>query len=364
MNKPNHIKYLLEKFKQQDLNALEAQELLSLVKKGDSNEALNKELEDLWLKLQETSVHVPSDRLLENLKNDIQGKPEQQSISFGKDKTIKLKIFLRYAAIFVLAVGVTWVTKDILNNKSTAHMVDNANTEVTVSYGSKSKVSLPDGSIVQLNSGSTLKYPAHFDRFSRNVSLEGEAFFDIKKDPKHPFFVKTKDITIKVLGTKFNVKSYGDEKTIQTTLITGTIEIYSNHSELTESKRLLVLKPNQQATFKRIEERPSLTDQQEKTDTPNLEINKPITINSAIDLTAFVAWKDNKLIFRDEHFNDLSRKLERWYDVEIEIKNDDLARAVFSGIFVKESIEQALNALKMATPFQYNMEKNHITIFK
>jgi ferric-dicitrate binding protein FerR (iron transport regulator) len=367
MENQNYIKNLLRKFKQGGLSPKEASELASLAKEGDKNEDFKNAFKNLWQKLPETDIIIPTDKLLKNIKQNLQIESKRQSLLIRDISIIKLKTFLRYAAIVILSVGMTWFAKDNFISKDYKAKAENesdANNEITVSYGSKSKVILPDGSVVQLNSGSTLLYPARFDRFTRNVYIEGEAFFDVKKDPNHPFLVKTKDITIKVLGTKFNVKSYADEKTVQTTLVTGSIEIYSNHNEITDKNRLLILKPNQQVTFEKTKAEVVSTEQKGSPDETNTELCKHLTLHSEIDVAPVISWKDNRLIFRDDRFSDLSKKLERWYDVEIEIKDNELADALFSGIFVKETIEQALNALKLATPFKYQMKRNHIIIFK
>jgi len=232
-----------------------------------------------------------------------------------------------------------------------------ANNEISVSYGSKSKVTLPDGSVVMLNSGSILRYPTRFDGNNRQVYVEGEAYFDVMKDKHHPFYVSTNSITIKVLGTKFNVKSYSDEKTVETTLVSGSVEIYSNRKEINDENRLAVLKPNQQATFEVEKSKLSVSDLGNKTDSI-----KAIQINARVDVNPVIAWKDNRLVFRDENFADLTHKLERWYNVEIEIKDESLKTTLFSGVFEKESIEQSLTALRLATPFNYKIKQNHVTI--
>jgi ferric-dicitrate binding protein FerR (iron transport regulator) len=279
----------------------------------------------------------------------------------------KLIPFIKYAAVIIFSVGLTWFAKDFYiysKHEPLANSLSEAHSEISVSYGSKSKLILPDGSLVYLNSGSTIRYPARFDHSTRNVYLDGEAFFDVKKDPLNPFYVETRDITIKVLGTKFNIKSYCDENTIETTLVTGSIELFSNRNIISNKKPLIVLKPKQQAIFEKQTGEISISDQTENPGKTTIKPVRSLLVQSKIDVNPVIAWKDNRLIFREENFADLSRKLERWYDVEIKIQDEELARASFSGVFVNETIEQALNALKIATPFQYQMNKNNIIILK
>lgn len=366
MNGQNNIKDLIEKFREGRLSPLEAKELAMLAKKGDQTEGFKSLLDDIWQKSSDIEIETPSDSMLNRLIGDIEKEVDLPAASGGKSVRLSLNSYFKYAAIILLTMGITWFAKEYLDkkNKATVNSNNLVNNEITVSYGSKSKVTLPDGSTVNLNSGSTLRYPAHFDKESRNVYIEGEAFFDVKKDPKHPFYVKTNSITIKVLGTRFNVKSYSDEKTVQTTLVSGTIEIYSNKKSLKEKDRLVVLKPNQQAICEIKKEEVVVSGSQPEPEKKEMEPIKSISVNPKVDVIPVISWKDNRMVFRDEKFADLSQKLERWYNVEIEIKDENLRQALFSGIFVKETIEQALNALELATPFHYQMEKNHIVIYK
>jgi transmembrane sensor len=366
MNKKDYIEDLLRKFQQGVLSPAEAKDLASLAKEGDKNTQLRSVLESFWNGSSDKNLSIPSSKILETIKGKLTEEDRSQE-TLQAPRILKLSSMFKYAAVIILTMGLTWVMKDLFNHNLViiGGVSGKDISEITVSYGSKSKVALPDGSVVNLNSGSILRYSAHFDR---TVFIEGEAFFDVKKDPEHPFFVKTNEIVIKVLGTKFNVKSYADEKTIQTTLVTGSIEIYANKEDVSDKSRLLVLKPNQQAVFAKENGVIFLENEKNASDgdgnnniTPLI---RPIAINSQVDVNSVIAWKDSRLLFRDESFKDLVRKLERWYDVQIDIKDDELAGVQFSGVFVKESIEQALNAMRLVTPFNFKMNKNHIIISK
>jgi transmembrane sensor len=358
MKKQKNIENLLSKFSKGDLSPSEANELVLLVKQGDENVELKEILSSYWLRSTNDVVDIQSDVMLEKLRSGIKAIEPEQDIPEEKSGTRKLFMYLRYAAIVALTFGLSWFARDFKDSRveSLVNGSKNiANNEISVLYGSKSKITLPDGSVVIINSGSTLKYPTQFDKNSRKVFITGEGYFEVTKDKKHPFYVQTNNVTIKVLGTKFNVKSYADEQTVEATLVTGSIELYNSKNEIKDENRLAVLKPNQQATF-----------EIGKTKLLN-NIQDSITglrINDQVDVTQFIAWKDNRLVFRDENFVNLTHKLERWYNVEIEIKDDSLKKTLFSGVFVKESIEQSLNALKIATPFHYTIRQNHIVVTK
>lgn len=351
MKDQNHIEDLLRKYTEGSLSPLEAKEFVEIIKSGDNNEELKQILTSFWESEDSVHVEVQSERILEQLK--IKMKNEDSDIHFQRDikARIEWSVILRYAAVVIITFGLSWFGKDYLFNNSKviakAEVDKQVFSEISVSYGSKSKVILPDGTVVNLNSGTTLRYPSRFDSDTRDVYIEGEAFFDVKKDPNHPFCVKTKGITVRVLGTKFNVKAYPDEKRVEATLVSGSVELYSNRREIKEKNRLLVLKPSQQASFEM-----------------NSNTGDSIVFMALdnVDVTPIVSWKNNELIFRDEKFADLAQRLERWYDVDIEITDQKLKTTTLSGVFEKETIEQSLAALRLATPFEYKMEMNKIVI--
>jgi transmembrane sensor len=226
--------------------------------------------------------------------------------------------------------------------------------------GSRVSFNLPDGSSGWLNSGSTLKYALNFNE-NRMVELEGEAYFDVVHARSHPFYVKTSDIRIKVLGTKFNVKSYPDDKTIETTLLSGLVEIETLSPEAGEGRKL-ILKPNQKATFRKNIENITVQNQTDKVLIPRGI--KEIGIFEDIDTTPITSWKDSRLIFINEPFESLLVKLERWYDVKIALRDSALMKLSYTGKFENETVEQAFNAIKVATPnIDFKINKNNIEIF-
>ncbi len=351
MNQQNNIEDLLRKFSTGDLSPRESKEFAKILKEGDDNKELKAILTAYWEKAEKAHLEVPTNKLLERLRTKI---TNTEIKSGGGTRHKMMYTFMRYAAVVILTFGLTWFAKDLTKGSSKLAALPQTEAlhanEVSVLYGSKSKITLPDGSTVHLNSGSVLRYPAQFDNANRMVSIEGEAYFDVKKDPNHPFLVRTCGVTVRVLGTKFNVKSYSDEKTVEATLVSGKVELYANNQEINEKNRLMVLAPNQQAVFEV---------QKGKSDSI-----MSMVLNVNVDVNPIVSWKDNQLMFRDEKFADLAQKLERWYNVDIEIADPKLRSTAFSGVFVKETIEQSLNALELAAPFRYRMEKNRIVILR
>ena len=226
----------------------------------------------------------------------------------------------------------------------------------------KSQLVLSDGSTILLNADTRLRFPTSFDGPTREVYLTGEAYFDIQKDPVHPFIIHTAKMDIRVLGTSFNIRSYPDDASMETTLIKGSIEVTFPDRP---SDRI-ILKPKDKLVIGnglvRLEPIHS-----PKTSLP---ISRPkytltgLTYYPAKDSAVIeTSWLDNKLAFSNEEFQDLARRMERWYGVRIVFDNPDLATYPFTGIFQKENITEALFALQLSEKFQYTIRDSTIHIY-
>ena len=229
--------------------------------------------------------------------------------------------------------------------------------EITTRMGSRSKVQLPDGSIVWLNAGSKLVYDKNYGQQQREVTLLGEAFFDVKKHASKPFIIHASNINIKVLGTAFNVKAYPDDKKIETSLIRGSIEVTINN----RPDNKIILSPNE----KLIVENETAAKLQSKQGPAQPAIAFQKLHYNAIDSTiAETAWVADRLTVREETFGELAIKMERWYDVQIEIRNESLPNKVLSVSFENETVDQALEALKELFQFRYEKTGNNIIIHR
>ncbi|NWJ52921.1 MAG: FecR family protein [Bacteroidetes bacterium] len=376
--KPN-IKGLLEKFRQGSTSADELQILYGILKNADKSE-LDAITDQTWSEVSDTNGEIDSMLLMETTRKraGIKLKAEEEIPLTRSEKIRSLYIeILKYAAIFLVAFAFAWFFKPA-PSISTAQLKPNFY-KVKVAYGSKTTIELPDSSVVILNSGSSLSYPDRFEAGSRTVVLNGEAFFEVKKNKHRPFYVKTNDITIRVLGTKFNVKSYPDENTTETTLVSGKVEILRN-SDLdqkanTKTVATIVLRPNQKAIFTRETGNTILKEQEkeeikEKTNIPAQKaIAPPLLVANIADQNKAkteidIAWKNNKLILNNDRFKDIIKKLERWYNVQITLQNQQLGDVRFSAKFDGESVTDVLNALKLIEPFHYEINKSNITILK
>lgn len=237
-----------------------------------------------------------------------------------------------------------------------------AGNEIFTGNGSRTHLTLPDGTVVWLNAGSRINYEKSFGVTQRIVTLTGEAFFDVAPNASKPFVIHTARIDIRVLGTSFNVKSYPADKTTETTLIRGSIEV-SIHNRPSDK---IVLKPNEKLVVGN-EDSARLNKEEEvrRHDRPDnsslVVISKP-TYEHRSGAMIETSWVDNKLIFQDEEFRSLAESMERWYGVTIRFSTPEKESLHFTGIFEKETILQALDALKLSNNFNYSIEGNQITI--
>ncbi|HER09947.1 MAG TPA: DUF4974 domain-containing protein [Bacteroides sp.] len=242
--------------------------------------------------------------------------------------------------------------------------------EITVPKGSRTQITLEDGSTVWLNAESTLKYPSRFARSVRQVELTGEAYFTVTKSPDRPFVVLTSDVRIKVLGTSFNVKAYPNEDIIETTLESGLVNIEKIRAEKGESGKI-ILKPRQKLVLYKSTLNAEITEVKDKAGTAPVaaegrepqEVRKP-SLYSNYETELATSWKDGKLIFRGESLDLLTARLEKSYNVNIRIADPELNQKTYTGTFENETIEQALEALCLASDIKFTIEKNDITIYK
>lgn len=368
MEKQLQIERLTEKFRHGTLTHEELAFLLNYLKDKEPQGEMLIYYQNVWDSVEEYNDDINSRSLYNQIAKSI-GISSAGSMQSAKSRKAILftgytKSIMKYAAFFILAFGLSWLVHGSFGKKTATAPIADQIQKVEVPLGSKSRIILPDGSIVTLNSGSSLKYSAsEFNSDSRSIFLTGEGFFSITKDSSRPFYAITSGIRVKVLGTTFNIKAYPDENIEEATVLTGVVEIYAS-SDKTNKAKPIVLKPNQKAIFVK-----STNDFLTSDTLANNPVIKPVTLktvnlqtSSKIEQT--VSWKEDKLIFDNEPFGNLVIKIERWYNVKIEVKYQELNTARFTGKFDKETLEQVLNALVTVTPFKYTINKNLITITK
>jgi ferric-dicitrate binding protein FerR (iron transport regulator) len=274
---------------------------------------------------------------------------------------------LQYAAVFAAAFGLSFL---LFKSLYRGPEIQNAFNEIITTPGEKSQVVLADGSKIWVNACTKLRYPVNLRAEEVELYLEGEAYFDLKKIPGRHITVHTSQLNIKVIGTAFNLKSYSDEDVIEATLVRGKIAIEDASGKGNEKQILLA--PNQSAVYFKKSgriEASSLSEHRIK----NAETiegleqlakknQSNIIVEEAVDIQPQISWIEGKMVFRKETFETLANRLERRYNVKINIKDDRLRKTRFSGTFEKESIEQVMHALSYPVPFKYTIIKDSIVI--
>jgi ferric-dicitrate binding protein FerR (iron transport regulator) len=287
--------------------------------------------------------------------------PEAGSFPESASKNKRKKVLIISSLSAVLLAGLVWYAGSFSKPSSlnTADQSPKTSSVISTHNGSKTNVVLPDGTQVWLNAGSELIYDKQYGNTIREVNLKGEAFFDVIKNKEKPFVIHTGKINIRVLGTAFNVKSYPGERTIETSLIRGSIEVTFKDRPAEK----VILKPNEKLVVAN-EDAPTINPQKQSVK----KINEPIVaighLNYAkIDSTVIeTAWVQNRLVFQDESFQELSRRMERWYGVTIKFNDPQVEALHFTGSFDTETIQQALKALQVSAHFNYSFHSNEISI--
>lgn len=216
--------------------------------------------------------------------------------------------------------------------------------QLTVPRGGTYQITLPDGSKVWLNAGSTLHYPSRFSAHSRTVRLSGEAYFEIAQltsgdGERVPFFVESGQQTTEVLGTAFNISAYSDEPEIRTTLVHGAVQILFAAKD--QPARRIVLRPNEQST---------LTEY-------GIDVRQ-------VDVSHALAWKNGYFTFDNEHLPDIMKRISRWYDVDIQY-DDDISQVSLIGIIPRsEDIETVLSRLEKTGEVKFKIEERRIHVMK
>jgi len=206
-------------------------------------------------------------------------------------------------AIFVLSTSISFYY--LLSDNFFREKL--ASSETVVPLGSQAKIILPDGTIAWLNSGSTLKYSNLYGKKNREVLLSGEGYFEVTKDKSKPFFVHTNNIQVKVLGTVFNVRSYMNDRTVEVNLLEGKVDVSMLDNN---SSKKLILIPNEKMIYNK---------------------NTKTMYSCKADAAKSAQWTIGKLCFVNSSLKDISKDLERKYNVKIILESDRVKNEIFSG---------------------------------
>lgn len=296
------------------------------------DEVLFDVLEQSWESYE--GVEGSFDKRRESLKLKIDNQNQSKS---NQRKRFEFKpyfdIVYKVAAVLVLAVSV-YALHQTFNNDE----LKNKTIAVVTRSGERVTLELPDGSKVELNAASKLTYSSNFNQQNRIVTLEGEAYFDIKKSKTDKFVVQTATHTVEVMGTQFNVQSYNAEENFEVTLLTGKVKV----NKISDLANAIILKPNEKYEF--------------DYNSQELTVHKT-------DLENETAWLRGELVIKDKPLGHAINQIERFYGAVI---NDssiaNLENKVFTGSFKKGNVEDALEVISLVYPVKYSKSNDSIIL--
>ena len=331
-----HIDELIANYLTEGLDKNALDELKTWIAASAENQQYFIRQREIWFSAvsREAASVYDKDKAFENFRNRVESQKEIQSTS---RRGFSLSALWRYAAVvaIIIAVGCISYWQGEVNVKDTF-----ADISVEAPLGSKTKLYLPDGTLVWLNAGSRMTYSQGFGVDNRKVELEGEGYFEVKRNEKIPFFVKTKDLQLQVLGTKFNFRDYPEDHEVVVSLLEGKVGL----NNLLREEKEAVLSPDERAVLNKA--------------------NGLLTVESVTASNAS-QWTDGYLFFDEELLPDIAKELERSYNVKLHIANDSLKTFRFYGNFVRreQNIQEVLEALASTEKMQYKIEERNITIY-
>ena len=348
MDKERFIQ-LLTKKKSNAISLPEQKELAEFLHQYPEYSETAKIVDDFYEESLHTATNSDVDKHWQSLLHKMQG--SKGSVLHNKEKKIfYFRKIWAAAALLILLVGASF----FLYNRGSVHP-GQQNTIVT-RLGSKSGLTLPDGSEVWLNADSKIEYSRDFGKDTREVTLTGEAYFDVAKDSLRPFIVRTAFMDVKVLGTAFNIRAYKNEINSQATLVRGAVEVDLKN----RGGKTIFLKPNEKIVVKNNSDNNAENAGKQNSGEPEIVVTKVSVLSDEVPAEAL--WIKNKLAFDQMRFEDIALELERWYGVKINIHNEKLKGKTFSGVFENKSIDEVISALQVAAKFQYTNKNNTIEI--
>jgi ferric-dicitrate binding protein FerR (iron transport regulator) len=335
---------LVEKYLNNSCNESELETVLSWFR--DSADTVDGKdiLHSIWEEIPENDIEmtVNFDILLNKIHHDINTNktklliepPTIAHAKYGRGRFL-MNLIRNAAAILllpVLGLGLFFANKYYSAKSSQLSSAQSYN-EVFSSFDAITKITLPEGSTVWLNHNSSLLYPATFSEKLRKVELKGEGYFDVTHNPRSPFIVKAGDIQVVAYGTTFNVMAYPDENKIETTLIEGSVEMIKASSD-EKGTSLYKMNPSDHTVYYK-------------------ENNEIVT--KTIKDERYISWKEGKLIFTAEPLDEVVKKLSRWFNVDIQIKDHELDDITITATFVHETLPQVMGLLSIVSPVTYSI---------
>ena len=345
--------------------------LLSLKLSGDASkdelELLQQQLQlnPQWQFLYDQMMQVGSVYPTENIeqsyaahivKMQLQGKlenqPQEPQTAVFNNSFKRIFIGLAVAASII---GFSFFVYFKINQKQE---VKNSLNEVVTKRGSKSFIKLPDGTQVWLNADSKLTFKENFGDKTREVSLNGEAFFDVFHDADHPFIIHTGKADIKVLGTTFNIRNYALDKTMEATLIKGKIEV--TLTDRPDEK--IIIHPQDKIIISK--ESNSIVNNKVKLKKEEQVISRVVltTVTMKDSLIAETGWMKDKMVFVNQSLGKIAEEIERKFAVTIIFKTNAVKQYRYTGVFDKETVSEIFHIIQLSRKINYSIKNKIVTI--
>ena len=338
LHKKEQIQRLYQKFLDQSITQEEFERLLDLVKNMDDKDERSRLTYQIWkIKRpgQQNRKTVSSKRKKKTF-TPATDNPVPDAKAYGYTKNRENHLFYKVIAFLVVIIAAFLIY--YLQNPGWLHEEEVVYLEKATSAGQKLTVLFSDGSKVQLNSGSKLVYPEKFAREVRQLTLEGEAFFEVVRNDRNPFKVRSGKLMTTVLGTSFNIKAYPENQKIEVAVAAGEVQV-AGVDDTTLAPQLVA--PNTLASYN-----PS---------TNEIEIQP-------FDVQSIIAWKERVVRFDETSFEEVAGTLERWYGVKIMIENERIGNCVLYGEFENTSLQSVLQMLKVALDIEYKFTAEGVRI--
>ena len=330
--KEKNINELITKYLTSSIDPSELLQLQNWLNEDQSHRDMLRDLERIWREPSEEPEMVNSYELTDKIWSE--GVEKKGKVA-RDPRRFDWSYFTKIAASFLIIVAATAIIYQFYQispeEEASPQYVVKANPS-----GQKTKVYLADGSIAWLNADTRITYRRHFKDSIRGIELSGEAYFEVAKDPSKPFVVTSGALSVRALGTSFNVSAYPDQPKTQVSLLTGSVKI-----EMINNSRDVVLSPGQQIVYNRSSEE---------------------FVESVFDPVEAVGWKEGILIFKQAGYQEVVRRLERWFGIEINTHGAPPNDWQLTAHYEDEVLINILKDLEFGKGFKYELDEELLTI--
>ena len=324
---------LLECFMRGETSPDEEQILSDWLHSQEAKEQLSNYYQETWKGSNNKLIAEVQGRMFERVKSQMHN--AVQELNRRKQKrTMRIRRLFQYAAVILLII-IAGIGGHLYTVSQTEPTATDKSYLVQTGKGQRANITLPDGTVVWLNSYTQLHYNANYGATQRVVSLIGEAYFEVAKDKEKPFIVETAGMNVEALGTTFNVKAYREDSQIIATLFSGSVRVSSDRDNV-------ILSPDENATFERR--------------SGKLAIHKPDNSSYA------KMWRNNDLVFNGETLEEIAVLLNRMYNVQIAFKSERIKQYRFSGVICNNSLDNVIELISLTSPITYETRGDTIIL--